>query len=373
MLRKFSVSNYKNFNRTITLDFTKKRDYTFNENCIQNGLLNKVIIYGENASGKSNLGFAVFDIVSVLTDKNVSRKQMDEVSFLNADSREPEASFYYEFIFGETLVSYSYRKESPSLINAEKLCVNGAVVFDYNIEEGMTEERLEMICADSLNFDYYEDDMAFLRYVANNTSQPSGSVLKKLMDFVNHMLWFRRLNDTNYIGFSRGSEKLSDYICKQGYLRDFEDFLFRMAGIKYHLEEDFDEVNNRRRIVEVHGKRKLDFAACASSGTSALYLFYYWAKHLDEVSFLWIDEFDAFYHFELARNIVTYLRDSNKVQTVFTSHNTALLSNEILRPDCYFRLENGDLKSFPDATFRELREGHNLEKLYRNGEFNGEE
>jgi hypothetical protein len=42
-----------------------------------------------------------------------------------------------------------------------------------------------------------------------------------------------------------------------------------------------------------------------------------------------------------------------------------------MRPDCYFILTGEKLTSFANATNRELREGHNLEKLYMSGEFNG--
>ena len=58
------------------------------------------------------------------------------------------------------------------------------------------------------------------------------------------------------------------------------------------------------------------------------------------------------------------------MQVIFTTHNSYLASNEISRPDCYFILDKGRLSSFADSTERELREGHNLEKLLRNGEFN---
>ena len=41
-----------------------------------------------------------------------------------------------------------------------------------------------------------------------------------------------------------------------------------------------------------------------------------------------------------------------------------------MRPDCYFILTEHRLTSLINATRRELREGHNLEKLYMSGEFN---
>ena len=78
MLVKFSVSNYKNFQDPISIDFTATHDYKFNTKCVHNGLLSKIIIYGNNASGKSNFGFALFDIVGLLTDKNTDPKQKDQ-------------------------------------------------------------------------------------------------------------------------------------------------------------------------------------------------------------------------------------------------------------------------------------------------------
>ena len=58
-----------------------------------------------------------------------------------------------------------------------------------------------------------------------------------------------------------------------------------------------------------------------------------------------------------------------KTQVIITSHNTNLMTNRIMRPDCYYILSGNKLTSFADATRRELREGHNLEKLYMGGEF----
>ena len=57
MLKRFEVKNYKNFKERIVIDFSKVGGYQFNLECITNQLLSKMIIYGRNASGKTNLGF----------------------------------------------------------------------------------------------------------------------------------------------------------------------------------------------------------------------------------------------------------------------------------------------------------------------------
>ena len=85
---------------------------------------------------------------------------------------------------------------------------------------------------------------------------------------------------------------------------------------------------------------------------------------------MFVDEFDAFYHFELSETIVNLLGKLTDTQVLLTSHNTNLLSNRFMRPDCLFILTQDKLTSFVNATSRELREGHNLEKLYMGGDFN---
>ena len=57
-------------------------------------------------------------------------------------------------------------------------------------------------------------------------------------------------------------------------------------------------------------------------------------------------------------------------QMIMTSHNTNLMTNRLMRPDCMFILSrNGMLTALCNATTRELREGHNLEKMYIRWEF----
>ena len=86
MLRKFSVTNYKNFRDTVCIDFTDTRKYDFNTECIKNGLINKAVILGRNGIGKTNLGLALFDISYTLTDNLSSELQTNEAVFLNGFS-----------------------------------------------------------------------------------------------------------------------------------------------------------------------------------------------------------------------------------------------------------------------------------------------
>lgn len=89
-----------------------------------------------------------------------------------------------------------------------------------------------------------------------------------------------------------------------------------------------------------------------------------------KASFVFIDEFDAFYHYELSESVQKMLRRIAGVQVFTTTHNTDLMNNDLLRPDCYFILENNSIKAISELTEKELRQAHNLQKMYKAGAFN---
>lgn len=372
MLVNFTVENYKSFKNPIMLDFRGRHDYRYNSQCIRNGLLSKVVIYGANSSGKSNFGFALFDIVGLLTDKNTIPNQNDELTFINADSDSDVATFTYVFKKQNDYITYSYKKKKPKVITYEELYINDTKIFSYDFESKKFDlVNMATIFADSLNFDYFENNFAILRYIANNTNQPENSYVKFIMNFVSHMLWFRSLQENGYIGLTTGGDTLNQWIADNNLVKDFQLFLRDLAGMELDLDVyQIQQPAPIKLLVEKHKNKVLPFEQIASSGTRALELLFYWSKRFNEVSFLFMDEFDAFYHFDLAENVIKYIVNLDNVQTVFTTHNPKLASNEILRPDCYYTLQNGKLTSFADSTERELREGHNLEKMLRNGEFN---
>ena len=69
MLLEFHVKNFKNFKDELILDLSRTNNYEFSEEAVQDGVVKTALIYGENASGKTNLGYAIFDLILHLTDK----------------------------------------------------------------------------------------------------------------------------------------------------------------------------------------------------------------------------------------------------------------------------------------------------------------
>ena len=65
-----------------------------------------------------------------------------------------------------------------------------------------------------------------------------------------------------------------------------------------------------------------------------------------------------------------HLKEIKGVQIFTTTHNTDIMNNDLLRPDCYFILKDNKIKAISDLTEKELRQAHNLQKMYKAGAFN---
>lgn len=363
MLRLFEVTGFKNFKETVRIDFSDIRDYKFNSHCVTNNLISKAIIYGKNAIGKSNFGLALFDIVSHLSSKNVTPNMYDY--YLNASNLNDYAEFRYVFEFAKGTLNYVYRKDEKQSLVYEKLFMDGELLFEYNYlkNKGCIDAINKL--APTLNWAFQDMD-CILKYVINNTVLDDEHPLRCMMRFVNSMLWFRSLDENRYIGFKTKSTDYYDFIFEEATLREFESFL-HASGVEDNLIVKTNA--DGKQALYFDTDVPLPFFKVTSGGTRALYTFFYWYKTAKDISLVFIDEFDTFYHFELAESIVSILEKMNRTQVVLTSHNTNLMSNKIMRPDCYFILTKDKLTSLVNATTRELLEGHNLEKLYLSGEF----
>ena len=363
MLKLFETSGFKNFENKIVLDFSDIRDYKFSTECVKDNLLNTLIIYGRNSVGKSNFGLALFDIVSHFTSKNVTPGLYDY--YLNVNNTSGYAEFRYVFQFGHNEIDYRYKKDKDQILLYEYVSLNSKVLMEYDyVSHSGRMDGLKAL-APTLNF-VFQSEGSLLKYFINNTILDNIHPLRQFMWFISNMLWFRSLDENRYIGYKVKSNDYYEFIFDPAILKELEEFLHK-SGVEEKLTVKEDNDGKKRLYFDT--KTPLPFFKVASSGTKALYTFFYWFKTAKDVSLLYIDEFDAFYYYELSENIVTMLEKTSRFQKILTSHNTNLLSNRIMRPDCYFILTKNKLTSLANATDRELREGHNLEKLYMSGEF----
>lgn len=375
MLKKFKVKNYKNFKDEIVIDFENHGEYQFNKDCISNDLISKMLIYGRNGTGKTNLGKALLDInYTMFGDIRYSENEI----LLNADSKEEAVAFSYTFKFDEKEVTYQYSKLSNRELSSEELYVDGVTIFKCDFVKNKHEfSNLDYVSAETAIIERYlqslvymdkdeifELKLSFLRWLINNVALKNDSILLKLSSYIKRMVMIP-IRSGNIIKYKKFLELL-EYEDER---KKFEEFL-NVMGVECKLV--LKKLPDGQQELYFGYEQLIPFFENASSGTLILTELYRRLVLLaGYFSMIYLDEFDAFYHYEMAEKVILFFKKNYpNCQVIITSHNTNLMTNRIMRPDCLFILSSeGKLTALCNATKRELREGHNLEKMYISGEF----
>lgn len=365
MLAKFSVKNYRGFAEKIEWNLAKPSNYEFNQFAVKDGVIKNGIIYGPNGSGKTNFGLAIFDIVNHLSPK---WKMPDYYkNFVYVGKQASPVEFVYTFVFDSKKVVYSYSKNQQGALFSESLKVGNNKIFTKTNDE-LVLHTAEFPTIDQTalkNRVQNANNVSVVNYLLAATPLPENHYLMRMQKFADSILWFRCLNVTEFIGLETGVTYLDEYIIRNNLVEDFKKFLIGVS--EQHFDFVKPNINDKILYCRI-GNSKIAFHEMASTGTESLELLYFWITKIGEAQFVFIDEFDAFYHFKLSREICRRLFDL-KCQVFVTTHNTLLMTNDLLRPDCNFIINNNKIDSLNNMTDKELRQGHNIEKLYRGGTF----
>ena len=366
MLTRFAVKNYRGFADQIAWDLSNPSGYDFNKSAIKDGVVKNGIIYGPNGSGKSNFGLAIFDIANHLSHK--VKKPDYYLNYACAEEHKQPVEFEYAFSFDSRVLQYEYSKvavELKGVILDERLSVDGKSLIEKSggnlkiaPEFGLTDSAVQ-------NLKNSANNISIVNFLLGSVPLPKDHVLLKLRDFVENMLFFRSLDNREFIGLKEDRSNIEEYIIKNNLTEDFASYLKEVSDQDYTFAIPAQGDNVLFCII---GGVKIPFMWVASTGTRNLELQYYWLMEMGNASFVFIDEFDAFYHHELSYKISKLLFKGD-YQVFMTTHDTFLLTNDLLRPDCFYILRDKQINALCNLTDKELRFGHNLEKLYRGGTF----
>ncbi|MGR5048279.1 AAA family ATPase [Photobacterium damselae] len=363
MLLELSVRNFRNFNDWFNFSLKTIKNYEFNCEVISNDIVKHSIVYGLNGGGKSNLGLAILDLTNHLNDSWIMPAL--KINYLNASSSKDIAEFKYKFIFDGSLVEYSYGKSDCQTTVYEELIIDGqsCASIDRNVSP-IAIFNLEG--AENLKSNLENTSISVVKYLKSNSvleDNKINNVFNKFVSFVEGMVFFRTLHrNADFCGQALDTRRLSEEIISLDKVDDFESFL-NDAGITCKLK--VVGLDTEKRIEFDFGERSIEFSLVASTGTLSLGIFYYWWLKLssDKLTFAYIDEFDAYYHYELSKLIVKKL-SAISCQTVLTTHNTGIMTNDLLRPDCYFLLHEKQYRLY-ELVNKDLRKSHNLEKIFK--------
>ena len=268
MLCKFAVTNYRGFEQRIEWDLTKARDYAFNSFAIKNKIIKNGIIYGPNGSGKSNFGLAIFDIVNHLSQK--WKKPDYYTNFVFAGKQKSTVDFEYVFNFNNQIITYNYSKNAQGVLKAEKLIVDNKIIFERNLgsfsinnDEFSMDEKIKNNLANNAN------NVSVVSFLLTSYPLAEDSYLIQLQNFVNSMLWFRSLEDREFIGLTNNINMIDEYIIRHNLIKDFEQFLYAVSDQKFEFMQPRN--NDKQLFCFIKGAPVL-FQGIASTGTNSLTL-----------------------------------------------------------------------------------------------------
>ena len=374
-LKSVRIRNFKQF-IDVTFELDSKKNFAFNKEVLTTDerFVKTALLVGRNGGGKTDLGLAIMDITFHITDTTEGFERYN--NYLNAESGNPYATFTFTFDIDKQSVVYEYTKRTVTQCLTEKFVIDDQLVFfcDHNQHVIQTQGAQTWGFKD-LRFDKFQQGQSsLLKGIHANSLLSEENPITQVVRFVEGMRYVRPTGDQWYvIGGERPLEtKVLDDLIKMGDVSALQQF-FNNAGIHENLTVLNESTGDHPRLYFVRTNKNLAFTEVASSGIKALAQTFYCLKCLTDQKhswrFLYLDDFDAFYHAETARLVFRALRDQVDGQCVLTTHRTHLLSHRDGRCDAFYVVTPDYVTAFSERTEREIREGNNVERLYLGGEF----
>ena len=349
MILEFYVSNYLSIKDGLKISFvaTSLKDSLSESNDMialsDTGLtlLRSAVIYGANASGKSNVLKAMAFYRHFITDSfknSQAGEAIDVENFrLNATSIYEPTTMEATFIVGDFIYRYGFEVDSK-VVRSEWLYQRTnkkrakEIEIFYRTEEETSVHQKSPLLLELVNKRMVRDN-ALLLSAAAQFNEPKA---------VNILQW---MNDIRVI-FGNEEEKLWNQAIKS---LDDENLRLRITNFAKYADlgiESIVKIDNRivsnHRQFDDEGRETSDVAFSFSGNESEGTIKYFSLSYpiidtLDNGKLLIIDELDSKLHPLLVRKIISLFNSAKTnpkgAQLLFTTHDTFLLSAGMFRRD----------------------------------------
>lgn len=415
MLIQFSVENYRSILDRQTLSLAASKYFKEMEalNTFESGvaevmprLLRSNVIYGPNASGKSTLVNAIWfvrDRVINSAKETQANEEIDVVPFkLTSDSRQGESEFEVAFVESGIRYQYGFR------CNRQRFTEEW--LFAY--PGGHAQKWFQRVYDRKAEKDNYRFSSFFLggrkRRDWQDQTRGNALFLSTALQLNNEQLvpvlnWFQRrlrvidahrfvapdftmnlcrdesekrrvLEFMNAADLSIADIHVKSRVFSREYLPKEmpealrEEIAQQMAGREILQAKFMHEDVQTRELIEFSQEEE-------SAGTRALFSFAGpWLDVIDQERVLIVDELDSSLHPLIVHYLVKLLHHQDrKAQLIFTTHDTTILSQKILRRDQIWFMEKDEKSAtqlYPLSDFSP-RDGEALERGYLNGRYGG--
>lgn len=421
MIQEFKIKNYKSFRDEVTLSFDATKDTTFESTHVVEvskgiRLLRLALIYGANASGKSNL----LDAFDFLRNFWFTRhSDMDESTetipfLLDKNTPKEPSEFSLKFFIGSTrywyvlsldthhVVSeklYYYKSVQPTMLFTREY-QNGQSVIKFNpaalkVSNTVVEE-ITIKCLPNMSFfaarnmvncslgpidearDWMRrhtlpviDPRTLMFNYAGRKMLENSKMKKYILDFV-HRADFN-ITDVNV---EKKSEPMPadfrDFLLNEGNLSKEDKDKLQGNPVYDRVDTNFEHTVKNSRGVEKYTLPN-ELQSQGTRRTFGIEAAIYQAMSDDE--FLPIDEIESSLHPELIEFILEqFLKKSSRSQLLVTTHYDPLLNtiDDLIRKDSVWfteKGEDGNSELYSLSDFKGLNKIRSFQKSYRNGRF----
>lgn len=417
-IQEFSFGNFKSFKDIQTLNLSaakiksKKEEIDLN-NVIQGNnnesisFLKSKAIYGANASGKSNVIKAFVSFIRIVRTSVKDEQALDYTEPFRLSTETENSPTFYQIIFWYNKVKYRYGFEADNKnITAEWLfgkpndrelpffIRDNQEIIELdktNFSEG--HKLLSLLDNDSEENEIFRNNSLFLSTLA---TFGFGKLSKQLIDSFASIFVISGLGHHGmykYAGDSLNDDKTKKYILdflKYGDIgiEDINAIEISSDDLPEDIDQDIrKDFDKKKRKLLISTRKKYDenlisndtesfpFVDHESEGTQKLFElspFIYEALKFNRP--IIIDEFDARFHPLLTRKILELFnsKENKGSQLIFTTHDTNLLSSDLLRRDQIEFVEKdkyGACHLYSLVQFKGIRNTASFEKDYIQGKY----
>ena len=391
MLIEFKIENFLSFKDLTTLSMVAAKSFKehLDTNVIKTdgniSLLKSAVIYGNNASGKSNLleamGFMRQTVLNSFRDAlldNSKRKFPLEKFALNTKSEKDISYFEISFFQNHTKYRYGFEIDYDKIVAEWLFHTTSKEVYLFKRRNQEIEINKSAFKEGLGKVEDVKENVLFLSLLATLGKEISSSIID----------WFKNFNIVNGI-HDLGHKRYTINKLKT----DKEFFNWVLHFIKYleitnlSIEEDKLSDHDLDHLITYH--RKFDennilvdsiafnFDKEESEGTKKLlYLLGPWFDTIQKGKVLIIDELDSRLHSHLTSRLIEFFHSFNKsnAQLICAVHDVSLLTKEIFRRDQIWFVEknqfgSSELLSLSDFKTDKVRNKSAFNKNYLEGRY----
>lgn len=391
MLIEFKIENFLSFKDLTTLSMVAAKSFKehLDTNVIKTegniSLLKSAVIYGNNASGKSNLleamGFMRQTVLNSFRDAlldNNERKFPLEKFALNTKSEKDTSYFEISFFQNHTKYRYGFEIDYDKIVAEWLFHTTSKEVYLFKRRNQEIEINKSAFKEGLGKVEDVKENVLLLSLLATLGKEISSSIID----------WFKNFNIVNGI-HDLGHKRYTINKLKT----DKEFFNWVLHFIKYleitnlSIEEDKLSDLDLDHLITYH--RKFDennilvdsvafnFDKEESEGTKKLlYLLGPWFDSIQKGKVLIIDELDSRLHSHLTSRLIEFFHSFNKsnAQLICAVHDVSLLTKEIFRRDQIWFVEknqfgSSELISLSDFKTDKVRNKSAFNKNYLEGRY----